>query len=68
MMIRNEGVLPLLVSLDRDMLVVEKLDITHVADPSLYTSTEEDISVMVEVASEFVENDLWLALFHSSAF
>lgn len=56
-MIKNEGVLPLLVSIAMDAPAVKTLGITHLADKGFYIFTAEDILFMVQAADEFVEID-----------
>lgn len=56
MMIKNEGVLRLLVSFVMDGLVVKTLDITHLDSPVLYISTEDNIAFMIQATNAFVKS------------
>lgn len=67
-MIRNEGVLPLLVSPAMEAAVAKAQGITDLDDPALYIPTEVDFLLMIQAADRFVKNDHKPALFHAIAF
>lgn len=68
MVIKNEGVLPLLVDLVMVVSVVKMLSITHLDDLGLFISTEEGIFLLAQAAKASVKNDHQPAPFHTSAF
>lgn len=68
MMIKNEGVFPLLVSPDIDTPVVKTLDITHFEDLCHYIFTGRDKLLMIQATDSFAENNYKPAQLHTSTF
>lgn len=66
MMIKNEGVLLLLLSLAIDAEMARSLWITLLDDRAPYNSTEEDFLLMIQTADTFVANNHKDASFHVS--
>lgn len=63
MKIKNQGVLPLLVELDRNVSAANTLDITQPDVTSRYTSSEQDIFLMTQTATAFIKTPKSLTLF-----
>lgn len=66
MMIRNQGLLFLLVSLGIDASVVRALSILHVDESGLCSSSKENIHLIRQAADALLRNDNRPALFHTS--
>lgn len=57
MILKEEGILPQLMSCAMKMPVVETLTITHVDDTSCYIPSEKDILIMIQGANLFLESN-----------
>lgn len=68
MMIKNEHVIPLLVSLPMYALVLKMVAITDLDDPGPYIFTLEETLLMIQAAAVFVEYDYKLDLFDTIVF
>lgn len=68
MMVKIQGVLLLLGKLVKDASVGKILGITHLDDPCLYISSEEDILLIIKAAYAIVKNDYKPAPLHAVSF
>lgn len=65
MMLTRESVLSLVLSLIPDNAWFKSLGISHLENIGLYTTTVEDIQIIIRVASSFVKNRYKPAPFHA---
>lgn len=65
---KKEDVLLLLVSLSSDTPVAKMLGSTHLDDPVLYISSEEEVLSMIQAADSSSKSDHRMAPFHNRAF
>lgn len=68
MIIKHQGVLPLLGKLLKDTPAASNLRITHIDELSLYITSDEDILLMNQAAHALVKNDHKPAAFHANSF
>lgn len=67
-MSKQQGVLTLLLKLGRDAPAEKTLDITHLGDPAVCSSSEEDILLMIQTADVFVMNNHRPFAYHAKFF
>lgn len=56
MMIKHQGVFDLLVHSDKDAPEENTFDVTHLVNPSFYTSSAEVVLLVIQAADTFIRN------------